>query len=381
MIPFIKGLYFDLDCRVQRMLNLLKNGNYHADIQKSFVPKTIEYLEELDSDLQSKMNSGELDIDVLTNNNLYQFNELNERFQTIELYRFEVIENYGDPEIYFNKKVARIYSEIRHLSIPPIVATISNSETYYWVHPVYEIIALPYGEENNLLNLPDLYHEIGHLICKQYPDIVNSKFLPEMRAYFQAEINRSYDEKTHEHYVPFFSSKQECWEDYWIEEFSADMIATYLCGPAFAWANMKMSALSNGNNAIYSDSPSHPSDEARMRAVFMMLNRTGFKDECAEIAASWQLFLTHTNNPKQPDYKYIFPDHILEKLADIVLEYCQGIDLATYEEQVTTHKTPISKTINDAWNELRSKPLDFDRLQKDMINQLKVHLATNSSKS
>ncbi len=226
MIAFIKGLYHDLDCRVQRMLAILNANQYHDDIQKAFVPKTIEYLEELRGLLQAKISGVDLDIDILANNNLYEFNELNELFQTIELYRFEVIANYDEPEIYFNKKVARIYNEIRHLSIPPIITTISNSENYYWAHPVFEIIALPYGEENNLLNLPDLYHEIGHLICKQYPNIVKAKFSPILQKYFDAEIDRSYDEKTHEHYVPFLQNKHNRWEEYWIEEFTCDMIAT-----------------------------------------------------------------------------------------------------------------------------------------------------------
>jgi len=374
MISFIKGLYFDLDCRVQRMITQLKTGSHHRVIQKSFVPKTIDYLENLDSQLQAKMNGVDLDIDILANNNLYDFNELNESFQTIELYRFEVITNFDAPEIYFNKIITKIYNEIKHLSIPPIVATISNSENYYWAHPVFEIIALPFGEENNLLNLPDLYHEIGHLIFKQYPNIVDAKFLPVLHSYFDGEINRSYDEKTHEHYVPFFLEKQKRWEEYWIEEFTCDMIATYLCGPAFAWTNMKMSALSNSNNAIYADSPSHPSDESRMRAVFMMLNKTGFAYDCDKTTKSWKQFLTYTNNPKQPDYKFIFPDLLLQQLTDIVFDYCKEIDLATYREQVITHETPISKIVNNAWIELRNQPFEFEKIQREMIEGIKKSL-------
>lgn len=370
MISFIKGLYFELDCRVQRMIGELKSRDHHTDIQKSFVPKTIEYLEELDNLLQAKMKSVDLDIDILANNNLYEFNELNEFFQTIELYRFEVIVNYGSAEIYFNKMITKVYDEIRHLSIPPIITTISNSENYYWAHPVFEIIALPFGEENNLLNLPDLYHEIGHLIYAQYPNIVNSKFQPKLNEYFTSEIERSYDEKTHDHYVPFFNSKKKRWEEYWVEEFTCDMIATYLCGPAFAWSNMKMSALSNGNNAIYADSPSHPSDESRMRAVFFMLVKTGFTQECEEIRNSWNLFLKHTNNPKHPDYKYIFPDHLLKSLADIVFDYCRGVDLNTYKEQVSTTPNPISKIINNAWIELLERPSEFENFQKTEIQKL-----------
>lgn len=374
MIAFIKGLYHDLDCRVQRMLAILNGKHYHDDIQKAFVPKTIEYLDELRGLLQAKISGVDLDIDILANNNLYEFNELNELFQTIELYRFEVIANYDEPEIYFNKKVARIYNEIRHLSIPPIITTISNSENYYWAHPVFEIIALPYGEENNLLNLPDLYHEIGHLICKQYPNIVKAKFSPILQQYFDAEIDRSYDEKTHEHYVPFLQNKHNRWEEYWIEEFTCDMIATYLCGPAFAWANMKMSALSNGSNAIFADSPSHPSDEARMRAVFLMLNKIGYEQDCEAIKESWEQFLTHTNNPKHPDYKYIFPETLLDALTDIVFDYCRGIDLATYDEQIAAHQNPVSKIVNNAWQNLFDNPNDFERLQREMIDEIRASL-------
>lgn len=374
MIAFIKGLYHDLHCRVQRMIAILKSNTYHEDIQKAYVPKTIEYLEDLQSLLQNKMSGVDLDIDILANNNLYEFNELNEAFQTIELYRFEVITNYGAPEIYFNKKIARIYEEIRHLGIPPIITTISNSENYYWAHPVFEIIALPYGEEHNLLNLPDLYHEIGHLICKQYPNIVDAAFSPQLSAYFDAEIDRSYDEKTNNHYVPFFTEKLKNWNEFWIEEFTCDLIATYLCGPAFAWANMKMSALSNGSNDIFTDSQSHPSDEARMRSVFLMLEKTGFGKECAEIKQSWNEFLFHTNNTKDPDYKYIFPEHLIQALTDIVYNYCKQIDLASYSEQINTHKTPIGKIVNDAWQQLFYNPDTFEAEQIKLIEAIKASL-------
>jgi len=372
MISFIKGLYFDLDCRVQRVLSQLKDNTFHPDIQKLFVPKTIEYLEELDVLLQSKMNCGDLDVDFLAPNNITDFNQYFEWFKNIEFYRISVIMNYREEaEGYLNKKIKKIYDEIKHLSNPPILTTISNSQDYYWAETYFEIIAVPYGEEHNLLNLPDLYHEIGHLICRQYPDIVEDKFLPILRAYFDEQINLSYDKGTNEHYVPFFNEKKKYWEAYWIEEFTCDMIATYLCGPAFAWANMKMSAISNGSKAIFLYSPSHPSDESRMRAVFMMLNKIDFANECGEITASWEQFLAHTNNPKGPDYEFIFPDALLEQLRDIVFDYCKGIDLATYQEQIETHTNPISKTVNDAWNELHREPFEFERVQREMIGEIK----------
>jgi len=372
MISFIKGLFIDLECRVLRMNSQLQSKNHHPDIQKSFVPKTIEYLEELDSFLQVKIISGDLDIEFLANNNMTDFNQYQEWFKNLEFYRFLVIQNYkDDAEGYLNKKIRKIYSEIKHLANPPILTTISNSNDYYWAETFFEIIAVPFGEEHNLLNLADLYHEIGHLIFRQYPDIVEFKLLPDLNSYFERQIDLSIDEKTNTYYVPFFNEKRNHWKEYWIEEFSCDMIATYLCGPAFAWTNMKMSALSNRDKAIYADSPSHPSDESRMRAVFMMLDKSGFSSECREIKKSWDQFLNHINNPKHPDYKFIFPDDLLDQLSTIVFDYCKGIDLAPYIEQIETHKTTISKIINDAWYELHNSPFEFERRQKEMIEEIK----------
>jgi hypothetical protein len=374
MIPFIKGLYHDFDCRVIRMIAILNGKTYHDDIQKSFVPNTIGYLEDLREVLQEKINNGDLEIETLAFNNMSEYNELNEFFQTIELARFEVITNYGAPEIYFNRKIVRIYDEIRHLSIPPILATISNSESYYWVHPVFEVIGLPYGEENNLLNVPDLYHEIGHLIFKQYPDLVKDKISPVLDVYFKEQIDRSYDEKTSDHYVPFFNAKKKRWEESWIEEFSCDMIGTYLCGPAFGYANMKMAAINDGTKDVYTDSYSHPSDESRMRAVFFMLKKTGHESEFQKVKTSWEEFLSHTHNTKHPDYKFIYPDNVLSALADVVFDYCKGIDLSQYSEQIKVHGNPVSKIVNDVWNELLDSPTSFEAFQKKMVQEIKANL-------
>jgi hypothetical protein len=372
MIPFIKGLYHDFDSRVLRMIAILKSNSYHANIQKSFVPNTIGYLEDLREGLQQKINSGDLDIESIAFNNMSEYNELNEFFQTIETARFEVIHNYGDPEIYFHHKIERIYNEIQHLSVPPLLATISNSDNYFWVHPVFEVIGLPFGEENHLLNLPDLYHEIGHLIFKQYPDIVKDKIWPALEKYFQEQMDQSYDEKTNDHYVPFFTQKKKRWDESWVEEFTCDMIGAYLCGPAFAFSNMKMAAINDGSKDVFTDSFSHPSDESRMRAVFFMLGETGHQQAGDRIKASWEDFLNHTNYSKHQDYKYIYPDNILRALAKVVHGYCQDIDLASYSEQIADGKNPISKIVNDAWEQITVNPQQFEKYQQEQIKLIRA---------
>ncbi len=120
----------------------------------------------------------------------------------------------------------------------------------------------------------------------------------------------------------------------WIMEFTCDLIATYLVGPAFAWTNLKLTTLSSGKNRVYQATPSHPSDEARMRGVFYMLNKMGHKAEVIEIKDSWDQFLKTTNNIIPNNYNYIFPQPLIEELADCVFIGCKDIDLIIYIDQL-----------------------------------------------
>ena len=290
------------------------------------------------------------------------------------MFRYQVIINYGPAEHYFNKKIKRIYDEIKNSQTPPLITTISNSESYYWAHPYFAIIAVPLGEERNLLNLPDLYHEICHFIYKQFASFLIGNFHDVIQKYFDDEIERVLEEHRAPRYIAFYRDKLQKWHNGWIEEFTCDLVATYLVGPAYAWTNLKLSTISSGNDRIYIDSPSHPSDEARMRAILQMLHITGQGANAMEIKKSWDKFLIATSNPVPPDYKYIFPNHLLEQLAENVLAGCQAIGLAEYEAQVLEFGTPVSKILNDAWDILLKDQEAYDSWEINAIETIKKQL-------
>jgi hypothetical protein len=374
MISFIKGVFYDLSFRISKMItdleNRKQNNLLHSDIPDSFYQNTIKQLSGLRNEIQVITTSGDLDIESIASNNLIRYNTIFEKFQSIELFRYQVIINYGPAEHYFNKKIKRIYAEIKNSQTPPLVTTISNSESYYWAHPYFAIIAVPLGEEKNLLNLPDLYHEICHFIYKHYAKYLIGNFLDTVQKYFDDEIERVIEEHRAARYISFYRDKLQKWLNGWIEEFTCDLVATFLVGPAYAWTNLKLSTISSGNDRIYIDNPSHPSDEARMRAIFHMLDITGQGAVAVKIKDSWNKFLVATANPIPPDYKFIFPEHLLEQLANTVLEGCRAIGLNDYESQITEFGNPISKILNDAWDVLLKDPSGFDAWEVDAINEI-----------
>src|SRR5205823_3133932 len=91
--------------------------------------------------------------------------------------------------------------------------------------------------------------------------------------------------------ITFYREKNSWWLSSWIMEFTCDLVATYLVGSAYAWTNLKLTTLSSGKNRVYHDSPSHPSDEARMRTIFYMLNKMGLTEDVEQLEISWNKFL------------------------------------------------------------------------------------------
>ena len=374
MILFVKGIFYDQSNRIAKMLSDLASPDINSEMDRPFLEKTVQMLEDLNAEIQVLTNSGDLDIDALTPYNIIRYNTFHERLLMIELFRYLVIINYGKPEEYFKRKINRIYTEINCLQKQPIVTTISNSENYYWALPTYDIIAVPTGEERNLLNLPDLYHEMGHLIYNQYEAYLKGNVEVNINKYYNDEIQRVHTEQRDPKLIPVYLEKNLRWINGWIMEFTCDFIATYLVGPAYAWTNLKLTTLSSGKDRIYEDSPSHPSDEARMRAIFFMLKTIGHTTEVAQIESSWQEFLTATNNPIPANYDYVFPQHLIKELAMNVFTGCQTIDLRMYSDQVTKFSNPISKILNDAWHELFNNPMTFHKWEEERIKEIGVSL-------
>ncbi|GAB1446035.1 hypothetical protein MASR2M41_17840 [Flammeovirgaceae bacterium] len=222
---------------------------------------------------------------------------------------------------------------------------------------------MPQGEEKNLLNLSDLYHEIGHLIFQQSRDYLIEKFLRSIESYCKVEKQRLIDDGNNA-FSEAIDSSFSCWNSSWAEEFACDLIGTFLVGPAYAWTNLKMSTVSSGYDAVYSNDEifrEHPPDEARMRAVFKMLELTGFATELAEIKIVWDKFLTITQNTKPGEYDFIFPDSIIELIAQNVYDGCINTGLRPYSEQMLLPGKMVSKVINESWIKIKQDPHSFNQ--------------------
>lgn len=373
MIPFIKGLIHDLLNRSEKLLSKLESPGLFPEIDADFLGNTIRLLRGLQFDINELINSGDLEIDYLLRNLIPRYNTLSERLMSIELFRYLVIIHYGEPEVYFKRLIYRIYQEAGSMQKEPVVSTISNPDSYYWAFPAHDIIAVPNGEEKTLLTLPDIYHEIAHLIYSQSQEYLVKDIDQKIERYYAGELQRVVDEERPEALKIYLEEHKKLWQGAWVMEFTCDLIATYLVGPAYGLANLKLCTISSSEKKIYEDdSINHPSDESRMRAIFKMLELTGQVAEKEELEIKWADFLTAANNPVSTDYNYAFPDEIIDQLAAYVLKGCQVIALRSYPEQVAKLNMPVAQVLNQAWQEVMHNPLQFEEWEIQQIAILKT---------
>jgi len=370
---FIKALYADLSQRIDFMVSALQSKDHHPDIKHRFVTVTIDMLRGLKNDLQRDIRSGVLEFPFMLPNNLLQYNKTHRAFKAIHSYRYLALKNYGDAEIFFFRVISRIYAEHRITSIPPIVSAISNQNDYYWAHPFFEIIGLPAGEEKSLLNLPDMYHEIGHLLYTQYGGRCSETSAGEIEKHFRKEIRRMEAEMAPnlEFYKELLEDVKGYWHDSWVEEFTCDLLGTYMTGAAYGWTNLKLLTVGHGSAKIYEFYDSHPADEARMRIIFLMLQKQGLTEEKQALEEAWQLFLRDTISFKPSEYDLVYPDSLLTRLTDEVYRFFQNADLATLAELNSKKQNSIASLLNEAWAHAQGSPHDYHEFELQKVDELK----------
>lgn len=304
--------------------------------------------------------------------------------ELIECYGISAL-YYGTPEIgYLNKLVVQIHHEINLPLTPPAVSCIST--TYYYFHPLTNVIFIPVGEHDFLLHLPDLFHEIGHEVLCSIDKQPRLKILGEK--YLQAvhKITEYYSQlqmrklrETGPRLIPMIVLHiHSQWKHYWLEEFLCDLFALYTLGPAYAWSHLHVTNKKSKNVYDFSSilPRKHPSDDARMKMLISGLNLLGFQREGQEILSKWNsLPLTKSALP-EAEYQYAYPKELINEIASILFEgiKASGFNVANSSRLANLEQNSIVKLLNDAWAEFWRQPKKFRGWEEARIQQLKVKL-------
>lgn len=379
MNSFILGFFYELLHRISELDKSFFKYQFHESIDFSYRKIGVEKLASLKMKVQIVINRKEyflIEEFGFKNDLLNQYKRFNEEFFIIEQDYFFVLKYYGKTEAYFQKIVHRIYKETGQIMKPPVVTSFFSLEKYFWAKPPY-LLGIPANEEKNLLNLSDCYHEKGHFIAYEYEPqyfMFTFKTREIINNYFTSKIKEANDKDKPER-LKQLSGFHDGWiRKNWLEEFLCDMIATYFIGPAYAYTHIKIILSSNDKesdseqNIFKVNSELHPADEARMRAVFAMLDEIGEAKSITKINAYWTLLVA--GKPKGNYYDWAYPDIILQSLAKEVFNTCRNYNFNSYHDQCTKFDQPISKLLNEAWEFFLDNPEKYAAWQQQILENL-----------
>lgn len=278
-------------------------------------------------------------------------------------------------DIFLNRLVFQIHQEIIYPLSPPTVTCLSRD--YFSINTSLHLLEVPLAEADFLLHLPDLYHEVAHLLItamnnpKVQPFQVElGRFLFAVDQYFDGEraTNARATGPT-QYFAQVLDVVQRDWIP-WATEIFCDLFAVYTLGPAYAWSHFHLTAGQNGApyDVRLTRLMSHPPDQARLEAMLTGLELIGFDEDSAVIRRTWAALVECMGAVQAPIYRKACPQQLLQQAAIHALEGTKKIGCRI----VTASTSDLVHTLlNAAWREFWTTPEEYLTWERQAINQLK----------
>jgi hypothetical protein len=238
------------------------------------------------------------------------------------------------------------------------------------------LIFVPAVEPFHLLGLSDLYHEVAHIILFREEKRLFNPFLGEVALYFQQQVKSSRQDGRPASHRETLHTVEQMWKSRWAIEFACDMVAAYLAGPAYGWANVRLCVnLSDDVYATDPDKNSHPADDSRNTSICLMLEKIGAKNDAEQVKHLWGQFVSLAGHSKPQDFEDYYPSGLLEKQCELLYEGCQSLMLMSYDlGRVQTNDLHIGTLLNEAWKLFNQDPDSFGPWELGQVATVKKEL-------
>ncbi len=330
MDAFLRGILRDIERRAEVLRDRIAAIPADPDLG-DYSLSSYRLAEAVRRTASSLLDDSSLGVPSLLVNHLRTAQDLERRSKLIESYFVPFLERYGDTDRRVTRLCRRLAEQVRWPLSPPLVLTFSSQ--YYWTVGAFNLISAPAAEGSSLLRLPDLCHEMAHILYEHNRTQLTSDFVQELANYVEQERKRATRGQRPREYLRLYDPLFAQWRDAWLVEFVADMIATYLVGTAFGWQHVRL--CSGEGQAVYrpalGEASTHPADEARLRGVLAVLSRMGSSGG-PKIKALWDSYLMVHGEVRPADYDICYPQLLLESLADYVIVGCQALGLRAFHE-------------------------------------------------
>jgi len=380
MNSFFPSLVLELHNRCEKIITLLEQHELPVEIEpnlKNTIKKTIS----IKSNLESILADPDFGAPELLINQINRYKRCYESYSVIEKIQLPILLRYSEKDHFFHSFLKQSLAQINYKIETPLISAASTN--YYEVfadkNPVFSSFFVPVVDDIFLLNLPDLFHEIGHLIFLHKENEMSYEFAIKFNDYLSSEKNRL-KIQTRPFEPKFYDNLEELWKDSWVKEHTANMIATYCLGPSFGWQCLRI-CVNTGEDVyfpskIITQPDDHPSFESQIQGILEILRIMGMKSEFSTLNEKWNQYKMFCHFDKPTEHDHCYPEYLMKSLAENVFQGCTKIGLKPFVSQNHIKGLiNIPLTLDHSWNLFHIDPKKFLIWEESEVKNLKATLS------
>jgi hypothetical protein len=383
MNSFFPSLVIELHNRCEKVILLLENLSLPSEIEPN-LKNTIKKSIAIKSDLESILTDPDFGAPELLLNQINSYKRCYESYSLIEKIQLPILLRYSKKDEFFHAFLKYSLSQVNYNIETPLISAASSN--YYEVfadkNPVLSSFFVPVVDDLFLLNLPDLFHEIGHLIFFHYEKELSNEFISQLNAHLSKEKSRMIVENRPFNPV-FYENFEELWKESWVKEHTSNMIATYCLGQSFGWQCLRICA--NTGEDVYFPAKidikpdDHPSFESQIQGILEILKIMGMTSASSRLNKKWNHYKSICHFEKPTEHDHCYPDHLMKALAQNVFDGCTTIGLKSFISQKhTKNEINIPLILDEAWTLFQTDPKKFLTWEDAAVKSLKASLCKKS---
>lgn len=373
MERFVRGLLRELErrCTVLReRLEAIPADPDRADL----VVGAYRVVESVRREVGGLLQNPAFRVPELLPNYLQLYRRWNEQATLVESFSLPFAERYNVVDRRLTRLARRLTQQVHWPLDGPLVAAFSSQ--YYWTPGVFNLVAAPSTEDTTLLRLPDLCHELGHILLIRNEGALIADFRDEIVRYVEGEKRRIEATQRPPEYGSLYDQLLIQWHEQWLWEFAADMVATFLVGPAFGWQHTRLCA--GASRSMYfpalGELAEHPADEARLRGIVAALRELGQVEDAQNVQALWEVHTTIRGTVQRPaDYDVCYPQSLLHSLAQRIVEGCRVLNIRGFVRGEDP-AGDIPAMIVEAWRRFLENPQEYTGWEEATLAALQGEL-------
>jgi hypothetical protein len=294
------------------------------------------------------------------------FKRLSELLLNIEDSSLLILKRYSDADRLLSAILQRICGEVGYKEPAPLCGALSFQ--YFQALVGMDIVMTPQTQANDLLSLPDLYHELAHFVVFRQRATFELGALTVIHRFFENALRKGEQQGLPAASLESIRDNHVLWAGDWQVEFLCDMIATFWCGPAYGWANLRLSAT---RGDPYHEVSTHPADDARRIGIESMLKLIGESAAADQINKKWEELKRLSPSTQPSGYIKRYPSALLIELATAVFQSCGESGFLSFAEQKKSSATLlVGRTINEAWSAFAADAESFPEHETAVLDAL-----------